>query len=281
MILIADSGSTKTEWCLSTQGRIKQRILTAGMNPFFQTEEDIVAEIKKNLYPQIQDETIDTIYFYGAGCAFPDKNDLVEKAIQTNFPDASIFIHSDLLGAARSLCQHSKGIACILGTGSNSCLYDGENILDHVSPLGFILGDEASGAVLGRQFVGDCLKRQIPKSLQNAFLDYYKLTPAMIMEQVYKQPFPNRFLAQFTRFMAEHLDEPCIKVLIYDQMRIFMQRNVMNYKEHEDILIHCTGSIAWHFKDILKGAAQSLDLHLGTITQAPMEGLLAYHKNEH
>ena len=158
MILIADSGSTKTEWCLADQGRPVRTVVTAGINPFFQTREEIAGEIRDALLPALKGERIDAIYFYGAGCAFPEKNRIVEEAITPYIP-APIEVYSDLMAAARALCGSRPGIACILGTGSNSCLYDGTEITEHISPLGFILGDEGSGAVLGKLLVGDCLKR--------------------------------------------------------------------------------------------------------------------------
>lgn len=177
MILIADSGSTKTEWCLADQGRPVRTVVTAGINPFFQTREEIAGEIRDALLPALKGERIDAIYFYGAGCAFPEKNRIVEEAITPYIP-APIEVYSDLMAAARALCGSRPGIACILGTGSNSCLYDGTEITEHISPLGFILGDEGSGAVLGKLLVGDCLKRQLPAPLVRKFMDQYELTPA-------------------------------------------------------------------------------------------------------
>lgn len=189
MILIADSGSTKTEWCLADQGRPVRTVVTAGTNPYFQTREEIAGEIRGALLPALRGERIDAIYFYGAGCAFPEKNRIVEEAITPYIP-APIEVYSDLMAAARALCGSRPGIACILGTGSNSCLYDGTEITEHISPLGFILGDEGSGAVLGKLLVGDCLKRQLPAPLVQKFMDQYELTPALLLERVYKQSFP-------------------------------------------------------------------------------------------
>ena len=183
MILIADSGSTKTEWCLADQGRPVRTVVTAGTNPYFQTREEIAGEIRGALLPALRGERIDAIYFYGAGCAFPEKNRIVEEAITPYIP-APIEVYSDLMAAARALCGNRPGIACILGTGSNSCLYDGTEITEHISPLGFILGDEGSGAVLGKLLVGDCLKRQLPAPLVQKFMDQYELTPALLLERV-------------------------------------------------------------------------------------------------
>ena len=207
MFLIADGGSTKTDWSIVSGNQEIDRIKTRGINPFFQTEEDISAEIRDNLVPKIKKYgSIEAVYFYGAGCAFPEKNEILRRSI-THYLPVPVEVGSDLLAAARALCGNSPGIACILGTGSNSCLYDGKDIIKNISPLGFILGDEGSGAVLGKLLVGDVLKNQLPVALQKAFFAEFGLTPAVIMEKVYKQPFPNRFLASLSPFLLRHIEE--------------------------------------------------------------------------
>ena len=255
MILIADSGSTKTEWCLADQGRPVRTVVTAGINPFFQTREEIAGEIRDALLPALKGERIDAIYFYGAGCAFPEKNRIVEEAITPYIP-APIEVYSDLMAAARALCGSRPGIACILGTGSNSCLYDGTEITEHISPLGFILGDEGSGAVLGKLLVGDCLKRQLPAPLVRKFMDQYELTPALLLENITEQPIYN---------------------LVYTSFRSFFLRNVALYPGADTYPIHFVGSIAYYYQEVLKAAALSLDLKVGTVVQAPMNGLIRYH----
>ncbi|MGL5318340.1 MAG: ATPase, partial [Bacteroidales bacterium] len=169
MILIADSGSTKTSWALVDQGGMVFEYSTLGINPFFQTSEEIHEDINKNLYPKIKQITVDEIFFYGAGCALPEKKEIVASVLREFYPNAVVYVESDLLGAARSLCKNTPGIACILGTGSNSCFYNGESIVKNVSPLGYILGDEGSGAVLGKLFVADCLKNQMPARIVDRF----------------------------------------------------------------------------------------------------------------
>lgn len=276
MILIADSGSTKTEWCVAEKGVALQTVFTAGTNPYFQTPEEIASEIRDTLYPSLTGYEIEAVYFYGAGCAFPDKNRIIEQAIHSCWP-VPIEVYSDLMGAARALCYDQPGIACIMGTGSNSCLYDGVGIQDHISPLGFILGDEGSGATLGKLLVGDCLKRQLPESLIEKFLQQYALTPAILLERVYKQPFPNRFLAGLSRFLLENLTEQPIYNMVYNSFRSFFIRNVMQYDGYDTCPIHFVGSVAFHYREVLKEAALSLNLKTGTIAQAPMPGLLVYH----
>ncbi|MDO9152401.1 MAG: ATPase [Paludibacter sp.] len=278
MILIADSGSTKTQWCIVENGIIIKTVFSPGINPFYQTEAEIITDLEKQFALEIKSLNISQLYFYGAGCSFPEKKALVYNALKHLFFDAAIEIESDLLGAARSLFQHEKGIACILGTGSNSCYYDGNEIVQNVSPLGFILGDEGSGAVLGKLLIADCLKNQLPDWLGEKLLDEYELTPAQILENVYKKPFPNRFLARFTPFILEHIEEPVIFNLVYDSFDAFLVRNVMQYPL-EDIKVGFIGSIAHYFRDTLEIVASERGITISEIVQSPMEGLVKYHKN--
>nr|WP_320057314.1 BadF/BadG/BcrA/BcrD ATPase family protein [uncultured Bacteroides sp.] len=275
MILIADSGSTKTDWCIVDKGQLVQQVYTKGTNPFFQSEEEISNEIGSALLPQLGKYTIDAVYFYGAGCAFPDKIETVHRAISKHI-NAKIEVSTDMLAAARGLCGHQPGIACIMGTGSNSCYYDGENIVDNVSPLGFILGDEGSGAVLGKLLVGDILKNQITPALKEKFLKQFNLTPGEIIDRVYRQPFPNRFLASLSPFLVQNIEEPEIHSLILDSFKAFFKRNVMQY-DYKNNKVHIIGSVAHYYKDILFEAAVETGIELGTVIKSPMKGLIAYH----
>lgn len=277
MILIADSGSTKTDWCLVENGVLVKQIFTKGTNPFFQTEDEISAEVSENLLPYLDTAKVDAVWFYGAGCAFPEKNEIVRAAIARHL-DVPIEVGSDLLGAARGLCGRQPGIACILGTGSNSCFYDGKEIVSNVSPLGFILGDEGSGAVLGKMLVGDVLKNQLPAALKEEFLARYELTPAIILERVYKKPFPNRFLASLSPFLVEHLDVPEIHTLVLNGFKAFFDRNVKQY-DYKQYPVHLIGSLAYYYRSVLQEAAEQTGVRLGTIKQSPMEGLISYHSN--
>lgn len=275
MILLADSGSTKTDWALAHNGSLVKQITTEGINPFFQTEEEISRIVHERLIPALDGAMPHEVHFYGAGCAFPGKNRLVEQAITRHLP-VPVEIGSDLLGAARSLCGRRPGIACIMGTGSNSCYYDGQTIAANVSPLGYVLGDEGSGAVLGRLLVGDCLKNQLPAPLKEAFFRRFDLTPQLILEQVYKQPFPNRFLASLSPFLIEHIDEPCIHRLVLNSFKSFFTRNVMQY-DYRGVKVHFTGSIAYYYREVLDEAARALQIELGHIVRSPLEGLVTYH----
>lgn len=278
MLLIADSGSTKTQWCLVNEGEIKKQIFTKGINPFYQSESEIKSEIELALLPELLGEKIDRICFYGAGCSFPDKKMVVSNALGFLFRDVMIEVYSDLLAAARSLFGVEKGIACILGTGSNSCYYDGVQIVENVSPLGFVLGDEGSGAVLGKTLVADCLKSQLPDELKVKFLEKYNLTPAEILEAVYKKPFPNRFLAQFTPFLSENIANSSIYNIVYNGFLAFLKRNVMQY-ELEGLKIGVVGSVGYYMKDVLSKAALDSGLAVDFVVQSPMSGLIKYHEN--
>ena len=279
MFLIADSGSTKTDWCLCDKGTVAKSIQTQGINPYHQKEEAIEQVLREELLPElpgnISYNTLEII-FYGAGCANDTACNRVKEAISKVLGATDITIHSDLLGAARALCGHEEGIACVLGTGSNSCLYNGKEIIANTPPLGYVLGDEGSSAVLGRRLVGDCLKNQLPDAIRDEFLAEYGLTQESILERVYRQPLANRFLASLTPFLSKHRDVPEIHTLLVESFTDFFVRNVKQY--HRPWLsIHFIGSIADAFPTELKEAAESLGMELGTIIQSPIKGLVEYH----
>ena len=278
MMLIADSGSTKTDWCVILDNTPIKRIGTKGLNPFFQSEEEIQQELTHSLLPQLPEGTIDSVYFYGAGCT-PEKAPTLRRAIADSLPIVgNIKAYSDMLAAARGLCGREAGITCILGTGSNSCFYDGKEIVNHISPLGFILGDEGSGAVLGKLLVGDILKNQLSPTIKEVFLKQFDLTVPEIIDRVYRQPFPNRFLASLSPFIAQHLEEPGIRHLVLGSFIAFLRRNVMQY-DYTQYPAHFIGSVAHCYKEILQEAAQETGIRIGKILQSPMEGLIQYHSD--
>ena len=278
MMLIADSGSTKTDWCVILDNTPIKRIGTKGLNPFFQSEEEIQQELTHSLLPQLPEGTIDSVYFYGAGCT-PEKAPTLRRATADSLPVVgNIKAYSDMLAAARGLCGREAGITCILGTGSNSCFYDGKEIVNHISPLGFILGDEGSGAVLGKLLVGDILKNQLSPAIKEVFLKQFDLTVPEIIDRVYRQPFPNRFLASLSPFIAQHLEEPGIRQLVLGSFIAFLRRNVMQY-DYTQYPAHFIGSVAHCYKEILQEAAQETGIRIGKILQSPMEGLIQYHSD--
>lgn len=277
MIIIADSGSTKTTWCLSSHepGEITT-VHTAGINPFYQNETDILNMLSNEF--NARHDGVSEVHFYGAGCANPEVNSIVKRALTEFFGINAIEVESDLMAAARSLCRHNAGIACILGTGSNSCYYNGETIKHQVSPLGFILGDEGSGAVIGRRLIADVLKNQLPEPIIRNFFKTEQTTQAEIMENIYRKPFPNRYAARFTRFISENIDEPSLRELVASEFDLFFRRNVLQYPQAKELPVHFAGSIAWYFRDILKEVAGTKNIIIGKIIQSPIHGLLEYHQ---
>ena len=275
MILIADSGSTKTDWSVIENKQLVQSLRTRGMNPYFQPENEIDEELSNILRPQLGGKTVEGVYFYGAGCT-AEKIDLMQHKIEKRLSAQHVEVNSDLLGAARSLCGREPGIAGILGTGSNSCFYDGEKIVKKVPALGFVLGNEGAGDTLGRHFVSDLLKDMINDEIKELFLNKYDLTAGKIIERVYKQPFPNRFLAGFAPFIEEHLDIPEVQKIVIDNFCDFFNRNIKHY-DYRRYRTNLVGSIAFHFRGLLMVAAKQCGIHLGRIIQSPMEGLIDYH----
>ena len=284
MILLADSGSTKVHWSLVTASGQTTDVQTDGINPLFQTSDAMRNSISNQLLPQIAPllwaGSLTHVFFYGAGCT-PEKKVFVKKALETIFKKAEVIVESDMLGAARGLLGHEPGVACILGTGSGSCFYNGETIEWCVPSLGYILGDEGSAAVLGKRLVSDLLKNQLGEDLKEAFLKEYETSMADIIEHVYRQPFPNRYLAKFSRFCADRIEDPRIHDLVYNHFAEFIRRNVKQYFAHGDTSapVGFTGSIAYYYKPILDEAMRAEGLSVGKIMQDPIEGLKEYHKD--
>ena len=275
MFIIADSGSTKTTWCLIDRDQCIKTCTTGGINPFQSGLDEIVHLLETEC--TIPRTGISKIWFYGAGCAFPDKNRIVADALSRYFGVCEIQVNSDLLAAAHSLCGSGQGIVCILGTGSNSCYYNGNEIVQNVSPLGYVLGDEGSGNALGRKLLSDILKNQLPEEIRLAFFNTYRVTSGEILDHVYRKPCPNRYLAQYAKFVAAHIERPEIQMLARNCFREFFSRNVMQYNEAKVLPVHFTGSIAFHFSEIIKETAGEFGLTVGNITQEPMQGLVKYH----
>lgn len=275
-ILIADSGSTKTDWCVAEENEITVRFTTAGMNPFHQTEEQIESEIRAKVLPYIP-AFVEKVCFYGSGCT-EEKKTRMRKVLEKTFR-ASAQAESDLLGAARSLCGEQPGIACILGTGSNSCFYDGGKIAAHVSPLGYILGDEGSGSDIGKRFLNRILKSSLQADKWAAeALKRIGMRPEEILEQVYRRPFPNRFLAGLVPLVFQmSREEPYRKEaceIIKAAFGSFFEKNLWQY-DYEHFPVHFTGSVAYYLQDHLRCVYEKLEI--GNITQGPMEGLVEYH----
>ena len=282
MKLAVDSGSTKTDWGLFSNSYDLKTIKTEGINPCHQSIDEIKAIINSGLIKNMSQDDIDSvneIFYYGAGCATQSICAQMAGIIKEFFPDASVYVDSDMLGAARALCGRAEGVACVLGTGSNSCLYNGSDIIDQVPSLGYILGDEGSGAALGRRFIGDCLKRQMPDAVSKEFMERYSLSKDLIIENVYRKPLPNRYIAGFVPFIVEKRAVPEVHKMLIQCFSEFFTRNVINY--HKPWLpVHFVGSIAGIFADELKETADSLGMTIGKIMASPMGGLIEYHSQQ-
>lgn len=280
MILIADCGSTKIDWCVLADKKVEKQVFTLCMNAVMLTEEEMRGRISNELMPELGglSAKIDSVYFYGAGCISAEVCGNVASAIKANIPSATkVEVYSDLLAAARALCGREPGIACIMGTGSNSCLYDGHGIAHNVSPLGYVLGDEGSGAVLGKLFLGDVLKNQLPADVAAKFLEEYNLDLLTIIRRVYREPLGNRFMASVTPFISKHIDVPQIHDMVLGSFKAFFRRNIMQYEGYSEHKVNFIGSIAVYFRPVLEEAAKECGCTIGRILKSPMEGLLAFH----
>lgn len=270
MILLSDSGSTKTDWLLTDGGQAVATFRTQGINPFMLTADEINNIICQELIPQLPAiRQLTEIQFYGAGCK-GEQSHVIKEAINTNFPGTSISVNTDMLCAARALCGHNAGIACILGTGANSCHYDGTAIVDSISPLGYILGDEGSGAMLGKVLVANIFKRLLPQELINDFTATYHIGAEEMLHRVYKKPLANRFLASFTPFLKKHEQQPAINKLLAEAFDSFFQRNIFAYK-CPALPVSFVGGIAYAFREQLAQAAQRNGMLLGKILRSPLE----------
>jgi glucosamine kinase len=276
MILVADSGSTKTEWKVIKEGVPQKSLFTSGINPFFLSGKEIHHLLKKELNC-LEGSSFSHVYYYGTGCSSVTKENIVRDAINQFLSSKEIFIGSDMLAAARSLCLNKPGIACIIGTGSNSCYYDGRSIISNVSPLGYILGDEAGAAVIGRKLISGVLKKQVSQNVIDLFFATYNITPAEILENVYMKPFPNRFLGQFSKFISANIQIPELQDIITSCFEDFIRRNILQYPESKALPVHFTGSIAYYFSPFLEDLLIKYDLKSGIITLSPMETLIKYH----
>lgn len=277
MILLADSGSTKTDWLVI--GTNTRSFQSAGINPFYQTREIIAETLHREVFPYVND-AIRQIFFYGAGCANEATSLPVKEALATVFVSAeNIMVNSDLLAAARALCGREAGIACILGTGSNNCQYNGNKIVSNIGSLGFWLGDEGSGGYLGKQLVVGYLHNELPENLHEAFKEAYpEVSRLMVLDRAYKTPFPNRFFATFTPFLSQHLSDPFVRDMIQAAFRTFLEKYVCKHPDAFSLPIHFTGSVAHYFESILGQMLDEKGLKRGIIQKSPMAGLLRFHQ---
>lgn len=276
MILIADGGSTKTRWCLLEMNGHKDYFDTEGYNPYFVGRDYILGSLHKNLLPLIENHKITRVNFYGAGC-LAEKTSIVEDALQLAFPKAQVYVAVDLLGAAKALLGTKPGFAAILGTGTNSCVYNGKEIVLNTHSLGFILGDEGSGGYIGKKLISDYIRNYLPEELRRKFWDTYQLSPDEIMNHIYTQPLANRFCAEFSRFVSENIKHEYAYNLLKSAFEDFFANLVTKYPSYQDYSFNCIGSVAFNHRNILAEVAMRHHMAMGKILQSPMEGLINYH----
>lgn len=279
MILIADSGSSKTSWTLVKEGRIVLQFESEGYNPCYHSREEITGSLRKSLPGGYDWDSIALVAFYGAGC-YEDKYAVIEDALRPLFPNARFDVAMDLVASARALLGRDPGFAAILGTGTNSCLYDGKRITHNVDSMGFLLGDEGSGAYMGKRLIGDFIRGHMPGDIREFFYDTYRLSPDELIDRVYSNPMPNRYCASFARFLGgEQISgHEYIENVKRECFRDFFRNIVVFYPDYSGYLFNCVGSIGWAFKDILTVIAKEFGMETGKIIQSPMEGLIAYHQ---
>lgn len=277
MVLIADSGSTKTHWALVRERAPVKILQTQGMNPYFTSSDLMRTILQEELILHLTGDDVSHIHFYGAGCSTENKNNLVKAELQRFFQHASIEIHHDILGAARALFGQGKGIASILGTGSNSCFYDGEEVFAGVPSLGYLFGDEGAGSNLGKKLMMSYFNGTLPPDLRTAFDKRYHFALEDILNSLYNKPFPNRFLAAFSLFLNDHKQNPFIRELIYSSFIEFIETHIEKYNDYRSYPVGFIGSIASTYQPILLEATASKGLTVAKILQTPVEGLVEYH----
>ncbi|TYP92613.1 BadF-type ATPase [Fodinibius salinus] len=273
-ILIADSGATKTEWYYQS-GSVTQTDQTEGLNPYYHSADSIGSVIEKELLPTV--DVVDEIYFYGAGCDSEAKKKMIEQALSQRFSTAEVQVHHDLLAAARACLGNEAGIACILGTGSNSCLYDGSAIVEHIPSLAFILGDEGSAAYFGKQLINRYFRDELPDDLQNALREEHNMSLNYITTNLYDGSQKSRFIASYGAFLGNHAEHPYIRKMLYKGFENFVRRIVAKYSNAADYEVRFVGSVAYAHQQVIKEILQEHGLTAGLFIRHPMERLVEYH----
>lgn len=277
MLLIAESGSTKTDWCLAKDYENLERFSTNGLNPYFYDQEGVRNILKKELPSHLPFESLEQIYFYGAGCSSEIRKARVKGGLKSVFSRANIEVEHDLLGSARALCGNEKGIATILGTGSNACLFDGQKITDQSGGIGFILGDEGSGADLGKRFLRSYFYGELPDEILKAFEQEFSPDKDEIVDHVYQKPNPNRYLASYAKFIQDYSDHAFMQALIENAFSDFINRHILKFEKGQKLPMHSVGSIAYYFEPFLKPLVESNGIEMGRIIVKPIDNLIEFH----
>ncbi|AIM36219.1 N-acetylglucosamine kinase [Sphingobacterium sp. ML3W] len=280
MIIIADGGSTKTNWCLLDDSNKKIYFNTEGYNPYFVDSEYIVNSLRKGLPNDLPLEDIKEVNYYGAGVHNKEKADIVVKAIQEVFPKAQVEVGHDLLAAARALLGKESGFAAILGTGTNSCIYDGNEITYNIDSCAYILGDEGSGSYIGKKLLTDYIRDLMPQDVRKVFYDTYKITPDEIMDAVYTKPLANRFCASFSKFVYDNnVNIEYTRAIVDDAFEAFFRNLVSKYPNYQDYTFNCIGSVGYNFRNVLEEKAQQYGMKVGKILRSPIDDLVQFHIN--
>lgn len=278
MKFVVESGSTKANWAMvNTEGNIVNTFDTMGFNPFFHSSEFIGKQIRKNEALSSTAAIVDEVYFYGAGCSSDHYKQIVAHGLMQVFTQASIHVDHDLVAAAFSTYTGEPCISCIIGTGSNSCFFDGHTLHEEVPALAYILGDEGSGSYFGKKLLTDYLYKKLPQSIADDFEDSYLLSKAIVFENVYQKPHANVYLAAFTPFVGKHKSHPYFAQMIREGMNLFLQNHVCCFENYKEVPTHFVGSVAYHFGEELQQAASALEVKMGNIICQPIEQLVAYH----
>jgi glucosamine kinase len=279
MILICDSGSTKADWIAGESSEILNEYHTKGFNPFFHDEEFIIKELASDKRLHEIKQSVKNLYFFGAGCSSRERNEIIRNALQNFFVNAEIIVEHDMLGTALAVCEGKPGLACILGTGSNTCFFDGKDIAPVRHGLGYIIGDEGSGSYYGKKLLSAYLYKIMPADLAKSFSDQYNLDKESVIKKVYNEPNANVFLASFATFLSAHANHPYIAEMVFNGMNEFFETNVLSYSESRNNPVHFVGSIAWYFQSTLKNIAGLKGIQTGNIIQKPVQGLADYFLN--
>jgi N-acetylglucosamine kinase-like BadF-type ATPase len=276
MILIADSGSTKTDWrCVDENQKITS-FQTIGFNPYHISEKEILTELVSSKLTIVQHE-VKQVIFYGAGCSSLEKSNEIKLALQQFFTNAKVEVNHDLLAAARALCGHEKGMVAILGTGSNTCLFDGEHIVKNVSSLGYILGDEGSGSYIGKKFISALFTNELSDEMMNKYKSSFSFDLNDVLDAVYKKPLPNKFLAQFAPFVFKHRNIPEIASIIDTCFTDFFEKHICKYENYQQYPLNIVGSVGFIFKDEIEKVASKYNVKLGKVIKQPIEELVRFH----
>ncbi|PID93355.1 MAG: N-acetylglucosamine kinase [Bacteroidetes bacterium] len=278
MILIADSGSTKTDWVLLNQNQAMTFVQTAGFNPYYSDPSVLKQIISEHLEKKISSERIRKVFFYGSGCSTASKQELVRSILLKFYPGATIEVYHDLLGSARAVLKDEPGIACILGTGSNSCLYDGHEVVENVPSVGYFYGDEGSGTDFGKRLMAHYLRDTLPLDIRNALEEEFKLSFEKVMDAIYNQPLPNAFFGSFSPFIHERSTDPFIKNIIESSFSDFFVHQVSRYTNYKNQKLSFVGSVAYHYRAILEGVAQKFAMTVAHVLPNPVEGLIEYYR---